>query len=95
MTHETAANVAEPAKAEFDYAAHTIANTALEVRKTLGLLTEEETAGVLQLTSTGTLATWRSQKKGPPSVKLGKKVFYVLPTLHAWISAEATQQAAA
>lgn len=68
------------------------ADTALLVRKNLGLLNEEEVAAVLHLNSTGTLATWRSQASGPPSVKLGKRVFYTQAGLANWINAKITEQ---
>jgi hypothetical protein len=32
----------------------------------------------------GTLANWRSQKKGPPFIKRGAKVLYPLDKLEAW-----------
>lgn len=32
----------------------------------------------------GTLANWRSQKKGPPYSKRGAKVVYPLPQLEKW-----------
>lgn len=32
----------------------------------------------------GTLANWRSQKKGPPYQKIGSKVVYPLAELEAW-----------
>ncbi|QPB08648.1 helix-turn-helix domain-containing transcriptional regulator [Burkholderia phage Mica] len=34
--------------------------------------------------STGTLANWRTQKKGPPYQKLGSKVRYPIVQLEAW-----------
>ncbi len=34
--------------------------------------------------STGTLANWRTQKKGPPYQKLGSKVRYPIAQLEAW-----------
>lgn len=34
--------------------------------------------------STGTLANWRVQKKGPPFQKLGMKVLYPLDLLEQW-----------
>lgn len=64
----------------------------LQVRGALGLLTEEELAKILQLNSVSTLATWRSQGKGPISVKLGKRVFYTVRDLGTWISEEGQRQ---
>jgi hypothetical protein len=37
--------------------------------------------------STGTLANWRTQKKGPPYQKLGSKVRYPIAQLEAWETA--------
>jgi hypothetical protein len=34
--------------------------------------------------TTGTLANWRTQGKGPPFVKLGSKVRYPVAPLEAW-----------
>lgn len=34
--------------------------------------------------TTGTLANWRSQRRGPPFVKVGSKVLYPLDKLEAW-----------
>jgi hypothetical protein len=34
--------------------------------------------------TTGTLANWRTKKKGPPYQKLGAKVFYPLELLEQW-----------
>lgn len=69
--------------------------TADQVRGSIGLLTEEVAADVLLLRSVDTLATWRSQKKGPAYVKLGKKIFYTINDLKIWIVAEAQAQIAA
>jgi hypothetical protein len=64
------------------------ASTALQLRKAIGLLTEDEVAKALLLNSINTLATWRSQKKGPPFVKLGKRVFYTQQDFVQWVIAE-------
>ena len=37
--------------------------------------------------STGTLANWRSQGKGPPYQKLGVKVLYPIAQLEEWEAA--------
>lgn len=66
--------------------------TALQIRGSLGLMTEEDLAAVLKLNSVSTLATWRSQRKGPPYVKLGKKVFYTVRDLGEWIVGEGQRQ---
>lgn len=65
---------------------------AMQVRAALGLLTEEDLAHILQLNSVSTLATWRSQRRGPPHVKLGKRVFYTVRDLGTWISEEGQRQ---
>jgi len=74
--------------------ARLVADTALQARKAIGLLTEDEVAAILQLTSTGTLATWRGQKVGPAHVKLGKRVFYTVNQIGAWINEVALAKAA-
>lgn len=68
---------------------------ALQVRGACGLLTEDELAATLHLNSTATLATWRSQGRGPVHVKLGKRVFYTVADLSRWVNEEARRQAAA
>jgi len=65
---------------------------AVQIRGALGLITEEVAAEVLLLKSVDTLATWRSQKKGPTYVKLGKRVFYTVNDLGQWIVAQAQEQ---
>jgi hypothetical protein len=67
-------------------------DVAGQIRGALGLITEEDTAKVLLLTSVGTLATWRSQKTGPQYVKLGKRVFYTINQLGTWINERAAAQ---
>lgn len=34
--------------------------------------------------TTGTLANWRSQKKGPPFVRFGSRVLYPMAKLEVW-----------
>jgi hypothetical protein len=70
-----------------------IDETALHARKALGLLTENETAKILDVEVT-TLATWRGQRKGPDHVKLGKSVFYTVPLIQKWIESSYTEQRA-
>lgn len=70
-----------------------IEQTALQTRQALGLLTESETAKILDVEVT-TLATWRGQRKGPDHVKLGKAVFYTVPLIQKWIEKSYTEQAA-
>jgi len=57
----------------------------------LGLMTSEEMSSVLQV-SPQTLATWRCKRRGPPSIKLGKKVFYLISDFNRWTQDEATKQ---
>jgi hypothetical protein len=64
-------------------------------RANIGLVTEEQAAEILLLRSVDTLATWRSQKKGPPNVKLGKRVFYTVNDLANWVVQQAQAQARA
>lgn len=56
------------------------------VRNKLGLLTEDELAHALGVTPT-TMATWRAAKRGPPVVKLGKSIFFLLDDVKAWVVA--------
>ena len=65
-----------------------------QARKALGLLTEDETADLLNLGSVSTLATWRGQRRGPDYVKLGKTVFYTMPLIQRWIDESYTEQRA-
>ena len=46
-----------------------------------------------QIAPTGTLANWRSQRKGPPFVRLGKRVAYRGRDLNRWIEAQTVQPA--
>lgn len=68
-------------------AAKEVHDRAIAIRGSIGMITEEELAAILLLTSVGTLATWRSQGKGPEAVKLGKRVFYSTAALAQWINA--------
>lgn len=67
-------------------------NIAARVRGNIGVVTEEEAAAALLLNSVGTLATWRSQGKGPQSIKLGKRVFYTTVTIQQWVEAQHREQ---
>jgi len=44
--------------------------------------------------STGTLANWRTKKKGPPYQKLGSKVRYPVAQLEEWEAAHMISSAA-
>jgi Helix-turn-helix domain len=63
-----------------------------QIRGAVGLITEEDMAKVLMLNAVSTLATWRSQGKGPAYVKLGKRVFYTVADLRAWAEAQGREQ---
>lgn len=52
----------------------------------LGLLSEEELAGVIDV-KPHTLAVWRAEGKGPDFTRLGKSVFYRQVDVRAWIEA--------
>jgi len=52
----------------------------------LGLLSEEELAGVIDV-KPHTLAVWRAEGKGPDFTRLGKSVFYRQVDVQAWIEA--------
>lgn len=58
--------------------------TARTLRDKLGLLSDRELADILDLT-TDTLQTWRTENKGPAFTHLGKRVFYRLADVQAWI----------
>lgn len=54
-----------------------------------GLLTEEELSQMLNVT-TRTLTVWRSEGKGPASVRLGKNIFYRDQDIRTWIAMNVT-----
>jgi hypothetical protein len=64
---------------------------ARQISSAIGLLNEEITAAVIGV-EPSTLATWRSQGKGPDYVKLGKGVFYTANALAAWVNGEMARQ---
>ena len=64
---------------------------AAQIRAHVGLANEDEMAAILQV-SHETLATWRTKKRGPPSIKLGKKVFYLIPDFGKWVMEEVARQ---
>jgi hypothetical protein len=66
-----------------------------QFRANMGLVTEEQAAEILLLRSVDTLATWRSQKKGPAYVKLGKRVFYTVNDIAQWVVKVGQEQSAA
>ncbi len=46
-----------------------------DVRRDLGLLTEEEVAAAFKR-NLMTIRNWRGERRGPPFVKMGHEVFY-------------------
>jgi predicted DNA-binding transcriptional regulator AlpA len=69
----------------------TLCTTSASICESVGLLTADEISDVLQV-STKTLTTWRWKRRGPPSIKLGKKVFYLLADFSKWMQDEAARQ---
>jgi predicted DNA-binding transcriptional regulator AlpA len=72
-----------------DFSTETIAK---QFRSAVGLASEQEMASMLQV-SQETLATWRTKRKGPPSIKLGKRVFYCIAEFSKWVDLEVRLQA--
>lgn len=56
-----------------------------QLRDTFALLSPEELAALLNVDDR-TLAFWRSKKRGPAAVKLGRAVFYRRADVAAWIA---------
>lgn len=48
-------------------------------------ITEAEAAAICRVT-VATLRTWRSRRRGPPHIKIGRKVFYRRSAVTAWIA---------
>jgi len=59
-------------------------NPAPEIRKALGVITDAELAVALEV-ETSTLATWRSEGRGPSFTKFGKKVFYFVDDVQLYL----------
>lgn len=59
---------------------------ATELRRSLGLLTEQEVADVLEV-EIRTLQNWRSERTGPPFTRVGRKVFYRVEALQEHLAA--------
>ena len=68
-------------------------HSPLHAATLVGLIPAADMSGILKV-SIQTLATWRCKKKGPPSVKLGKRVFYLLNEFTRWMQEEASRQRA-
>jgi len=66
-------------------------NSQVSICEEVGLLTADEISNVLQV-STKTLTTWRWKRRGPPSIKLGKKVFYLMADFAKWMQDESNRQ---
>lgn len=58
---------------------------SLALRDRFGLLSEQDLSSLLGV-DLRTLAVWRSQKRGPAVVKLGRGVFYRRADVDAWIA---------
>ena len=56
-----------------------------QLRDTFALLSPADLASLLNVDDR-TLAFWRSQKRGPAVVKLGRAVFYRRTDVDAWIA---------
>jgi hypothetical protein len=52
-----------------------------------GYMTIEELAAELDM-AVITLATWRMRQKGPPYVKVGRKILYSRTTVKDWIASQ-------
>lgn len=52
------------------------------------LLTPSETSEYLNGIPLGTLAQWRSQRTGPPYLKIGKHCRYRVSDLEAWLATQ-------
>jgi hypothetical protein len=70
-----------------------LGNLAQQLRNAVGIMSESEMAAILQV-SDETLATWRTKKKGPPHVKIGKRAFYLAGDFSKWVLEEVQRQAA-
>ena len=57
----------------------------MQVNENNNYLTTEQTAERLKLKA-GTLAAWRSQKRGPVYHKIGKTCFYRESDIAAWVA---------
>lgn len=95
-THEKYAASRQPAllASEHDnYNPDALTESARIIRKVVGVASADEMAATLQV-SHKTLTTWRWRKRGPPFIKIGKKIFYPLRELATWIEGERTKQRA-
>jgi hypothetical protein len=58
--------------------------TGRELRRVLGIVSEQELADALGVT-VSTLASWRGKNYGPAASHLGKGVFYDIAQIRNWI----------
>ena len=56
----------------------------VEIQRELGVLTEAELAALAD-NDVRTVKNWRTQRSGPPYVKLGRRAFYRIESLKAWL----------
>lgn len=102
---DVAARAADPASPS-GYAGHSptddddtstlpgsLGQLARQLRNAIGIMSESEMAAILQV-SHETLATWRTKRRGPPHVKIGKRAFYLMGDFSQWVMGEVERQAA-
>ena len=66
-------------------------NTTSTLYTSIGLVPADEMSAILKVSSQ-TLATWRCKGRGPPAIKLGKRVFYLLAEFNKWMMDEVKTQ---
>ena len=67
---------------------HGSEDKALEIDHVLaGYMTIEELAAELDM-AVISLATWRMRQKGPPYIKIGRKILYSRATVKEWIASQ-------
>jgi predicted DNA-binding transcriptional regulator AlpA len=49
-----------------------------------GLLTEDQAAEALGVVK-ASLRNWASRRQGPPRIRIGRKIYYRLEAINAWI----------
>ena len=59
----------------------------MDLKNTLGLVEEAEVAALLQMTLPS-LRNQRARNQGPPWVRMGRKIFYPLDKLRAFLAAQ-------
>lgn len=68
-----------------------VGELARQLRNAIGIMSESEMAAILQV-SCETLATWRTKRRGPPHVKIGKRAFYLAGDFSQWVMGEVERQ---